>query len=159
MAGKKKNAPEPAIAVNKRASFDYFLEETFEAGLVLEGWEAKSLRDKKLSIAESYIILKNGEAWLLGAQITPLKTVSTHYTPDPTRTRKLLLHKDQLARIFSGVQRNSYTCIPVRVYWVRGRAKILIALAKGKQQQDKRAAAKNRDWAREKQRLTRVSNR
>ena len=156
MAGKKKKAPEPAIAVNKRASFDYFLEETFEAGLVLEGWEVKSLRDKKLSIAEAYIVLKDGEAWLLGAQITPLRTVSTHYTPDPTRTRKLLLHKEQLAKIFASVQRTGHTCIPVRVYWVRGRAKILIALAKGKQQQDKRAAEKNRDWAREKQRLSRV---
>ncbi|HBF07300.1 MAG TPA: SsrA-binding protein [Gammaproteobacteria bacterium] len=156
MAGKKKKAPEPAIAVNKRASFDYFLEETFEAGLALEGWEVKSLRDKKLSIGESYIVLKGGEAWIVGAQIVPLKTASTHITPDPTRTRKLLLHKAELAKIFSGIQRNGYTCVPVRVYWVRGRAKILIALAKGKQQQDKRAAQKDRDWSREKQRLARV---
>ena len=156
MAGKKKKAPEPAIAVNKRASFDYFLEETFEAGLALEGWEVKSLRDKKLSIGESYIVLKGGEAWIVGAQIVPLKTASTHITPDPTRTRKLLLHKAELAKIFSGIQRNGYTCVPVRVYWVRGKAKILIALAKGKQQQDKRAAQKDRDWSREKQRLARV---
>lgn len=159
MAGKKKKQVEPAIAVNKKATFEYFLEETFEAGLVLHGWEVKSLRDKKINIGESYILLKNGEAWLFGAQITPLLTVSTHYTPDPTRSRKLLLHKGQLAEIFAGVQRNSYTCIPVRMYWVRGRAKILIALAKGKQQQDKRATVKERDWAREKQRLARVQNR
>ena len=159
MAGKKKKAPEPAIAVNKRANFDYFVEETFEAGMVLEGWEVKSLRDKKLNIGESYVLLKGGEAYLLGAQITPLITVSTHYTPDPTRTRKLLLHKGQLAKIFASVARNGYTCIPVRVYWVRGRAKILIALARGKQQQDKRAAEKDRDWSREKQRLSRAQNR
>ena len=159
MAGKKKNAPEPAIAVNKRANFDYFIEETFEAGMMLEGWEVKSLRSKKLNIGESYVLLKDGEAYLLGAQITPLPTVSTHYTPDPTRTRKLLLHKEQLAKIFASVARNGYTCIPVRVYWVRGRAKILIALARGKQQQDKRAAVKDRDWSREKQRLSRAKNR
>lgn len=159
MSGKKKKTPESAIAVNRRASFDYKLEDTFEAGLVLNGWEVKSLRDKKITIGESYVLLKDGEAWLFGAQITPLKTVSTHFIPDPTRTRKLLLHKEQLAKIFAGVQREGYTCVPVRIYWVRGRAKLLIAMAKGKQQQDKRSAAKERDWAREKQRLARVKNR
>jgi len=159
MAGKKKKAPNDAIAINKRVRFDFFIDETFEAGLVLEGWEAKSLRAKKLNIGESYITLKNGEAFLFGAQITALPTASTHINPDPTRTRKLLMHRAELSKIFSSVQRAGHTCVPIKVYWVRGRAKILVGIARGKQKVDKRAAVKERDWSREKQRLSRLKNR
>jgi len=159
MAKKSPPGDDKRIAINKRAKFDYHLEESFEAGMVLEGWEVKSLRAKKLNIGESYVVLKDGEAFLVGAQITPLPTVSTHVNADPTRTRKLLLHRRELATLFGGVKRAGYTVIAVRAYWIRGRAKLLVALAKGKQQRDKRASEKDRDWAREKQRLSRVKNR
>lgn len=121
--------------------------------MVLEGWEVKSLRAGKVQIRDSHVIVKNGEAWLLGALITPLPTVSTHYTPDPTRTRKLLLHKQELDKLIGAVERKGYTLVPLSMYWIRGRAKIKIGLAKGKQKHDKRAAEKQRDWQREKQRL------
>lgn len=141
------------IALNKKARHDYLLEDRFEAGLVLEGWEVKSLREKKIQILDSHIHLQNGEAWLVGAVISPLPTVSTHYAPEQNRSRKLLLHTHELAKLVSSVERKGYTIVPTAMYWVKGRAKIEIALAKGKQTQDKRAASKERDWGREKQRM------
>ena len=145
------------IARNKKASFDYFLEEEFEAGLSLQGWEVKSLREKKIHFEESYVILKDGEAFLFGTHITPLKTVSTHITADPTRTRKLLLHKRELSKILSGINRDGYTCIPAKLYWKNNRVKCLIALAKGKQKFDKRATIKEREGDREKQRAMKIN--
>lgn len=141
------------IASNRRASHEYFFEERFEAGLALEGWEVKSLREGRVQLAESYVLLKNGEAWLIGAHITPLKTASTHINPDPTRTRKLLLKKKELSRLLGAVQRKGYALIPVSLYWKHSRAKLEIALAKGKKLHDKRATEKERDWQREKQRV------
>jgi SsrA-binding protein len=154
--GKKKSnnkTPSSTIALNKKARHDFQLEDRFEAGLVLEGWEVKSLRAGRVQLRDSYVILKGGEAWLLGCLITPLPTVSTHITPDPQRTRKLLLHRDELARLIGAVERKGFTLIPTALYWKHGRAKLEIALAKGKQAHDKRAAIKERDWNRDKQRL------
>jgi SsrA-binding protein len=143
------------IAQNRRARHDYFLEDTFEAGLVLEGWEVKSLRDGRLSLNESYIVMHQGEAWLHGAHISPLLSASTHVSPVNVRRRKLLLHRLELNRLVGAVDRKGYTIVPVSVYWKKGRAKIEIALAKGKQHHDKRASAKDADWAREKARIVR----
>jgi len=152
--GKKKSgAPSNRIAVNKKARHDYFIEDTFEAGLALEGWEVKSLRAGRVQISESYVILKGGEAWLLGAHITPLPSASTHITPDPSRTRKLLLHRAQLAKLIGYVERRGYALVATGMHWKRGRAKLAVGLARGKQQHDKRATERERDWRREKQRL------
>ena len=150
---KKSTTPSSTIALNKKAKHDYHIEDRFEAGLVLEGWEVKSLRAGKVQIRDSHILIKDGEAWLFGAVITPLQTVSTHIQPDQTRSRKLLLHAHELAKLTGAVDRKGYTVVPTAMYWVKGRAKIEIGLAKGKQAHDKRAAAKERDWGREKQRL------
>ncbi|HEY8521698.1 MAG TPA: SsrA-binding protein SmpB [Gammaproteobacteria bacterium] len=141
------------IADNKKARFDYFIEERFEAGLELQGWEVKSLRAGKAQITESYVILRDGEAWLLGAHVTPLGTASTHIQPDPTRTRKLLLHRRELDRLAGLVERRGYTLVPLDLHWSKGRAKLTVGLAKGKKQHDKRAAEKEREWARDKARL------
>lgn len=143
------------IALNKRARFDYFIEERFEAGLILQGWEVKSLRAGKAQITESYVLIKAGEAWLLGAHVTPLNTASTHVHPDPTRTRKLLLNRAELDRLTGAVERKGYTLAPLALYWKRGRAKLEIGLAKGKKLHDKRATEKARDWERQKNRLLR----
>ena len=141
------------IAVNKKAGFEYFIEERFEAGLVLQGWEVKSLRAGKVQIMEGYVTVKDQEAFLFGALITPLPTVSTHYVPDPRRTRKLLLHRHELRRLIGAVERKGYTLVPVSLYWKNGRAKLEIGLAKGKKQHDKRASEKDRDWKRDKARM------
>lgn len=141
------------IALNKKARHDFFIEDRYEAGLVLEGWEVKSLRGGHVQLKESYVLIKNGEAWLLGAHISPLATASTHIHPDPTRTRKLLLHAEELHKLIGAVERRGYTLVPLAMYWKRGRAKLDIGLAKGKQKQDKRATLKDRDWQRDKQRL------
>jgi SsrA-binding protein len=143
------------IALNKRARFDYFIEERFEAGLVLQGWEVKSLRASKAQITESYVVVKNSEAWLLGAHVTPLNTASTHVHPDPTRTRKLLLNRAELDRLVGAVERKGYTLVPLALYWKQGRAKLEIGLAKGKKAHDKRATEKERDWKRQKDRMLR----
>lgn len=143
------------IALNKRARFDYFIEERFEAGLVLQGWEVKSLRASKAQITESYVVIKNAEAWLLGAHVSPLNTASTHIHPDPTRTRKLLLNRSELHRLIGAVERKGYTLVPLALYWKKGRAKLEIGLAKGKKAHDKRATEKDRDWKRQKDRLLR----
>lgn len=156
MAGKKKKASDPgksSIAQNKKARFDYFIEDSFEAGIALEGWEVKSLREGRVQLKESYVIIKNNEAWLLGSHIAPLISASTHIQTDPTRTRKLLLHRRELDKLIGAIERQGYTVIPLSMYWRRGRAKLEIGLAKGKKQHDKRASIKERDWQREKQRL------
>ncbi|MCG6887043.1 MAG: SsrA-binding protein SmpB [Proteobacteria bacterium] len=150
----KKNKPDSStIALNKKSRHDYSLEDRFETGLVLEGWEVKSLRAGRIQLRDSYVIVKDGEAWLLGALITPLPTASTHIHPDPTRTRKLLLHRGELNKLIGAVERKGYALIPTAMYWKRGRAKLEIALAKGKQAHDKRATERERDWKRDKQRL------
>ena len=154
MAKQKKGTPNNRIAENRKARFEYTLEETFEAGLVLEGWEVKSLRAGKGGIAESYVLIKNAEAWLLGSQITPLLSASTHIRPETTRTRKLLLNKKELRRLIGAVERKGYTIVPLLMYWKEGRAKLSIAVAKGKQLHDKRKTEKDRDWQRSKQRLS-----
>lgn len=158
MAAKDKKPAPAKIAVNKKARFDYSIEDTFQAGLVLEGWEVKSLREGRAQITESYVHVRNGEAWLLGAQITPLGTVSTHFRPDPTRTRKLLLNRHELDRLIGAVERKGYTLVPLNLHWSKGRAKLDIGLAKGKKSHDKRAAEKDRDWKRQKGRLMKSLN-
>ncbi len=145
--------PDNTIALNKKALHDYFIEEQFEAGLVLEGWEVKSLRAGRVQLKEGYVTIKDGEAWLFGAHISPLPTASTHINPDPRRTRKLLLHRRELGKLIGAVERRGYTLVPLSLYWKKGRAKLKIGLAKGKKLYDKRAAERERDWQREKQRL------
>ena len=131
-AKKKKPSESNTIALNKKSRHDFILGERYEAGLVLEGWEVKSLRAGRIQLRDSYVIVKDNEAWLLGALITPLPTASTHIHPDPTRTRKLLLHREQLNKLIGAVERKGYALIPTAMYWIRGRAKLEIALAKGK---------------------------
>lgn len=143
------------IAVNRRARHDYFIEERLEAGLALEGWEVRSLRAGRAQVAEAYVVLKGGEAWLIGAHIPPLPSASTHVAPDPTRTRRLLLHRQEIDRLIGATERRGYTVVPLQLYWKRGRAKLEIGLAKGKRKHDKREAEKQKDWEREKQRLVR----
>ena len=150
---KKAKQPENIIAVNRRARHDYHIDETFEAGLVLEGWEVKALRAGNAQIGESYVNVRNGEAWLIGAHFSPLKTASTHITADPTRTRKLLMHRNQLDRLVGAVERKGNTLVPLDLHWSKGRAKLLIGLARGKKQHDKRRDAKDRDWQRQKERI------
>ncbi|MBT2990656.1 MAG: SsrA-binding protein [gamma proteobacterium symbiont of Ctena orbiculata] len=150
---KKKNTGGATIALNKKAGHDFFIEERYEAGIALQGWEVKSLREGRVQIKESYITLKEGEAFLFGAHIVPLSTASTHIHPDPTRTRKLLLHRSELNKLLGLVERKGYTLVPTAMYWKKGLAKVEIGLAKGKKQHDKRASDKDRDWQREKERL------
>lgn len=151
----KKNAKQQnsTIAVNRQASFEYHIEERFEAGIVLQGWEVKSLRDGRVQLKESYVVLKRGEAWLSGAHISALLSASTHIKPDAIRHKKLLLNRHELNKLIGSVERKGYTLIPLSMYWKNGRAKLEIGLAKGKQLHDKRAASKERDWQREKARI------
>lgn len=141
------------IALNKKARHDYFIEDRLEAGLALKGWEVKALRAGRLQLKEGYVLLKDGEAWLFGAHISPLPTASTHERADPTRSRKLLLHRGQIASLLGAVERRGYTLVPLAMYWKNGRAKLEIGLARGKKQHDKRADSRDRDWQREKARL------
>ena len=157
MAKKKDSTPSPTIAQNKRARHDYIFEDRFEAGLVLEGWEVKSLRAGKAQLVDSYVLLKDGEAWLLGAHITPLSSASTHVVADPSRTRKLLLNKRELATLIVKTSQKGYACLATRLYWKGHRVKCEIALGKGKQQHDKRAAERERDWKREQARAMKHS--
>jgi SsrA-binding protein len=150
---RSKDAAPPPIALNKRARHEYFIEENHEAGLALQGWEVKSLRAGKAQITEAYVLVKDGEAWLIGAHITPLRTASTHVVADPTRTRKLLMHRGEIDRLMGAVERKGHTLVPLRLYWKRGNVKLEIGLAKGKKAHDKRATEKDRDWQREKSRL------
>lgn len=145
------------IALNKKARHDYFIEANFECGLALQGWEVKSLRAGRAQLTESYVHLRDGEAWLLGAHIAPLTTASTHVRTDPTRTRKLLLHRRELDRLIGAVERRGYTLVPLRLYWKKGKAKLDIGLAKGKKQHDKRASEKDRDWKRQRARILKHS--
>jgi len=149
----KTPSPNPTIAANRQATHEYFIEERHEAGLVLEGWEVKSLREGRVQLKESYVVIKQGEAWLFGAHFSPLLSASTHIHPDAIRTRKLLLHRHELNRLTGLVERKGYTLIPLQLYWKKGRAKLEIGLAKGKKLHDKRAASKERDWQREKARI------
>lgn len=148
-------SPPATIAQNRRARHEYFIEEKFEAGLVLLGWEVKSLRAGKCNLTDAYVLLKNDEAWIIGVHITPLLATSTHVVADPTRTRKLLLKRREIGHLIGDIQQKGHTCVPLSMYWVNGRAKLEIAVVKGKQLHDKREAEKNRDWAREKSRVMR----
>jgi SsrA-binding protein len=141
------------IALNKKARHDYFIEESQEAGLVLEGWEVKSLRAGRAQIAEAYVVVRGGEIWLVGANMTPLTSASTHVHADAGRSRKLLLQRREIDRLVGAVERAGYTMVPLKLYWKRGRAKLEIGLAKGKKQHDKRHAERDRDWQRQKSRI------
>jgi SsrA-binding protein len=152
-----KQTSDSSIVRNKKAYHDYFIEERFEAGLSLQGWEVKSLRAGRAQLKESYVIIKEGEAYLFGCHISALPSASTHVYPDPARTRKLLLHKEELKRLIGAVERKGYTLIPLALYWKHGRVKLDVGLAKGKKAYDKRAAEKERDWQRVKQRLLRLA--
>lgn len=145
MAAKDDSA---TIVVNRKARFEYFIEEEYEAGLVLQGWEIKSLRAGKVNLSDAHVIVKYGEAFLLGAQINPLPTASTHLHPDSLRTRKLLLNRRELNVLIGSVERQGYTLIPISLYWKRNNVKMRVALAKGKKSHDKRETVKDRDWAR-----------
>jgi SsrA-binding protein len=141
------------IAQNRKARHDFFIEEHYEAGVALQGWEVKSLREGRVQLDQGYVLLKNGEAWLFGALITPLQTASTHINPEPQRTRKLLLHQRELSKLIGNVERKGYTLIPLELYWKNNRVKLDVGLAKGKKLHDKREVEKERDWKREKERL------
>ena len=157
---KAKNATvDKTIALNKRARHEYHLEERFEAGLVLQGWEVKAIRAGRGNMTDAYAYVKDGEIFLFGAQITPLIQASTHTIPEDRRQRKLLLHRREIDKLIGRVERDGYTLVPTAMYWSKNRIKLEIALAKGKQAHDKRDAAKDRDWAREKQRAMRAHNR
>ena len=155
MSKEKKETERPTIAENRKARHDYFIEDRYEAGIALEGWEVKSLRAGRGQLKEAYVYVKNGEAFLFGAHFSPLTSASTHVHPDPTRTRKLLLHRHQLDHLVGSVERRGYTLVPLLLYWKAGRAKLEVGLAKGKKQHDKRATDKDRDWERDKARLLR----
>jgi SsrA-binding protein len=149
-SSKQQNA---TIVINKKARFDYFIEDEYEAGLSLEGWEVKSLRAGKINLSDAHVIIKQGEAFLLGAQIQPLPTASTHLSPEATRTRKLLLNRKELSHLIGSVERQGYTLIPLSLYWKNNRVKMRLALAKGKKTHDKRETIKDRDWQRDRARL------
>lgn len=154
---KQKQNNSNQIAQNKKARFDYFIEETYQAGLALEGWEVKSLRQGKVQIKESYIIIKNNEAWLFGALITPLISTSTHIKADSLRLRKLLMHRREIDKLIGLIDQKGYTLVPLDLHWSQGKVKISVGLAKGKKQHDKRATEKERDWNRDKQRLMKIT--
>jgi SsrA-binding protein len=144
-----------SIAQNKKAFHDYFIEEKYEAGIVLDGWEVKAIRAGRTQLKEAYVIIRSGELYLLGCHISPLPTASTHVNPDPVRTRKLLLHAEEISKLIGKVERAGFTLVPLDMHFVRGRIKLEIGLAKGKKQHDKREAEKEKDWQREKHRLLR----
>jgi SsrA-binding protein len=149
----KKTDQPNSIAQNKKARFDYFIEERLEAGLALQGWEVKSMRAGKAQLTDAFVILREGEAWLLGSHMTPLNTASTHITPDPKRIRKLLLNRREIDRLTGLVDRKGYTLVALELYWSKNRAKLAIGLAKGKKQHDKRDTEKDRDWQRDRSRI------
>jgi SsrA-binding protein len=144
-----------SIAQNKKAFHDYFIEEKYEAGIVLDGWEVKAIRAGRTQLKEAYVIIRSGELYLLGCHISPLPTASTHVNPDPVRTRKLLLHAEEISKLIGKVERSGYTLVPLDMHFVSGRIKLEIGLAKGKKQHDKRESEKEKDWQREKQRILR----
>ena len=148
-----------SIAQNKKAFHDFFIEEKHEAGIVLEGWEAKAIRAGRVQLKEAYVVIRNAELYLIGCHISPLTTASTHINPDPTRTRKLLLHAEEISKLIGKVERAGYTLLPLDMHYTRGRIKLEIGLAKGKKQHDKRDAEKEREWKREKEQLLKVAKR
>lgn len=158
MAKKNKKTSSNTITVNKKARHDYFIEQTFEVGLSLQGWEVKSLRDNKVQIKESYVILKNNELFLFGAHISPLSSASTHVNADPTRTRKLLLHRLEINRIKDKINQKGATVVPLKLYWSKNKIKLEIGVAKGKKAHDKRQDIKEKDWKRDKQKALKASN-
>ena len=158
MAATKAKTSPGTIALNKRAKFDYQLHERFEAGLVLTGWEMKSIRAGKVQLTDTYVFLKNGEAFLLASNITPLLAASTHVVPEPMRSRKLLMHKRELARLATATHQKGQTCVAVAMYWKGHRVKLEVALATGKKEFDKRATLKDRDWNRDKGRIMKAHN-
>ena len=149
---KKKESGPASIAQNKKARFDYFIEDRLEAGLALQGWEVKSMRAGKAQLTDSFVIFRDGEAWLLGSHVTPLNTVSTHVVAEPKRTRKLLMNRREIDRLIGLVERKGYTLIALELYWSKNRVKVAVGLAKGKKQHDKRDTEKDRDWKRDKAR-------
>jgi SsrA-binding protein len=144
------------LAENRKAGHDYFIEERFEAGLVLTGWEVKAIRAGRSQLKEAYVVVRSGEVFLIGCHISPLTSASTHVLPDPTRTRKLLLHAEEISALIGKVERAGYTLVPLDLHLTRGRVKLSIGLAKGKKQHDKRATERDREWERQKQRLMRA---
>ena len=147
-----------SIAQNKKAYFDYFIEDKYEAGIVLEGWEVKAIRDHRINIKEAYVVILRGEIFLIGCHITPLGMASTHVRPDAIRTRKLLLHNEEIAKLIGKVERAGYTLVPLDMHYKGGRIKVEIGLGKGKKQHDKRDTIKERDWERDKARIMRAHN-
>jgi len=145
-----------SIVQNKKAFHDYFIEEKYETGMVLEGWEVKAIREGRVQLKEAYVIIRNGELYLIGSHISPLMTASTHIHPDPVRTRKLLLHAEEIQRLIGKVERAGYTLVPLDMHYKGGRIKLEIGLAKGKKQHDKRESEKQKEWERTKQRLMRT---
>jgi SsrA-binding protein len=145
-----------SIVENRKAFHDYFIEERYEAGIALEGWEVKAIRAGRVQLKEAYVVVMGSEMFLIGAHVSPLPTASTHVQPDPTRTRKLLLHAEEIRRLIGKVEQAGYTLVPLNLHYAKGRIKLEVGLAKGKRQYDKRAAEKEREWNREKQRLLRV---
>ena len=152
----KSNSTDSTIALNKRARHEYYIEDRYEAGIALQGWEVKSLRAGRISLAESYALLKDGELFLFGASISPLISASTHVIADDRRTRKLLLHKKEINELLGAIERKGYTIVPTAIYWKHNKVKLELGVAKGKQEHDKRATEKERDWNREKQRVMRA---
>jgi len=155
----KKQDTSSRIADNKKAAFNYFFEEKFEAGMVLEGWEVKALREGKVQLTDGYVVIRNGEMFVIGCQINPLKSASTHVNPDAVRTKKLLLHKDEIRRLTGKVEQKGYTLVPINLHWKAGRVKCEIALAKGKAEHDKRDVIKDREGKREVERAMKSRNR
>jgi SsrA-binding protein len=147
------------IALNKRARYDYHIIERYEAGMALQGWEVKAIRAGRANLTDGYAYVRNGEIYLIGAQITPLIQASTHVVAEDRRTRKLLLHRNEIDKLIGGVERDGYTLVPTAMYWSKNKVKLEIALAKGKQEHDKRDASKEREWQRDKQRVMRQHNR
>jgi SsrA-binding protein len=155
----KKQDPNARIADNKKAAFNYFFEEKFEAGMVLEGWEVKALREGKVQLTDGYVVIRDGEMFVIGCQINPLKSASTHVNPDAVRTKKLLLHKEQIKRLIGKVEQKGYTLVPLNLHWKNGRVKCEIALAKGKAEHDKRDTIKEREGKREVERAMKSRHR
>jgi SsrA-binding protein len=148
-----------SIAQNKKSFHDYFIEEKHEAGIMLEGWEAKAIRAGRVQIKEAYVVIRSAEIYLIGCHISPLTTASTHINPDPIRTRKLLLHAEEISKLIGKVERAGYTLLPLDMHYTRGRIKLEIGLAKGKKQHDKREAEKEREWKREKEQVMKIAKR
>ncbi len=157
MSKKKPKTSPSRIVENRKARHDYIIEDTFQAGIVLQGWEVKSLRANRAQLRDAYAILQNGEAWLVGAHISPLLSASTHVSPEATRTRKLLLHSSELNKLIGAVERKGYSLIALNMHWSRGRAKVDLGLGKGKKMHDKRATEKDRDWKLDRQRLLKTT--